>query len=114
MQNYNNMSTETNFAKEIILDFLDYIRYKIEHDRLTLSEADSIAKTIQGGLKLTGTVDDLCDFYGQSRSNVKAVIGRKMLGKPERRVHYPFNSFNRVVPASWKEKRRGNGSGMDK
>lgn len=113
MQKYNNMQTETNFAKEIILDFLDYIRYKVENDRLTLSEADSIARTIQGGIKLTGTVDDLCGFYGQSRNNVKAVIGRKMLGKPERRVYYPFNSFNSVVPPSWKEKRHGNGSVKD-
>lgn len=95
------MSREQNFAKEIILEFLDYIRYKVENDRLTLSEADSIAKTIQSGLKLNGTVDDLCEFYGQNRSNVKAVIGRKMLGKPERRVYYPFNEFQKVVPSTW-------------
>lgn len=110
MQKYNNMPTETNFAKEIILDFLDYIRYKVENDRLTISEADSIAKTIQNDLKLTGTVDDLCNFYGQTRSNVKAVIGRKMLGKPERRVYYPFNSFQKVVPTKWKKKKRENNS----
>lgn len=100
------MTDNQNFAKEIILDFLDYIRYKVENDRLTLSEADSISKTIQSGLKLTGTVDDLCGFYGQSRSNVKAVIGRKMIGNPERRVYYPFNSFQKVVPSTWKKKKR--------
>ena len=98
------MQEETKFAKRIILDSLDFIRYKVENDRLTLSEADSIAKTLQGGLNLRGTVDDLCKFYGQNRTNVKAVIGRKMLGKPERRVYYPFNEFNKAVPSSWKRK----------
>lgn len=104
------MQEETNFAKRIIIDFLDFIRYKVENDRLTLSEADSIAKTIQGELKLRGTVDDLCGFYGQSRTNVKAVIGRKMLGKPERRVYYPFNEFQKVVPSSWKRIRENRSS----
>lgn len=107
------MSKETSFAKEIILDFLDYIRYKIENDRLTMSEAESISKTIQNGLKLNGTVDDLCRFYGQTRTNVKAVIGRKMLGKPERRVYYPFNSFQKVVPSTWEKKIPQNSSDTD-
>ena len=98
------MPDKTNFAKQIILDFLDYIRYKVENDRLTISEADSIAKVIQSGLHMVGTVDDLCAFYGQNRANVKAVIGRKMLGKPERRVYYPFNAFQKAAPTKWRKK----------
>ena len=98
------MTHESNFAKEIILDFRDFIRYKVENDRLTMGEADSIAKTIHEGISMFGTVDDLCGFYGQNRANVKAVIGRKMLGKPERRVYYPFNAFRKAVPSKWKKK----------
>jgi hypothetical protein len=100
------MGQNPNFAKRIILDFLDYMRYKVENDKLTLDEADSIAKTLEGGLNLTGTIDDLATFYGQSKTNVKSVICRKLISKPIRRVYYSFNSFRKVVPASWLAKRK--------
>jgi len=53
------MPENQNFAKQIILEFLDFIRYKIENDKLTLEEAESIAKTIQCNMSLTGTAGDV-------------------------------------------------------
>ena len=96
------MEDNTNFAKRIILEFLDYIRYKVEHDKLTMKEADSIARTIEENLDLTGTVDELSEFYGQSKTNIKTVICRKMLSKPQRRVFYSFNAFRKVIPQRWR------------
>ena len=47
------MSTEK-VGKQIILEFIDYVRYKVENDALTLEEAESIAKTLGYGLNLMG------------------------------------------------------------
>ena len=95
------MGQNQNFAKEIILEFLDYIRFKVEHDSLTVDEADSIAKTIQGEMRLVGTADDFSKFYGKSKTNVTTVIDRKMLSKPRRLVLHSFNEFRNAVPSGW-------------
>lgn len=101
------MSREQNFAKEIILEFLDYIRFKIENDRLTIEEADSIAKTIQGGLPLVGTADDFAKFYGKTKTNVTTVIDRRFLPKPKRALLHSFNEFRKVIPSSWNHTQQG-------
>jgi hypothetical protein len=95
------MEDNTNYAKRIILEFLDYIRYKVENDRLTLEEADTIAKTLQGEMRLTGTADDFSRFYGKTKTNVTTVIDRKMLSKPRRMVMHSFNEFRNAVPSGW-------------
>jgi len=96
------MSEETNIWKEIILDILDYLRYKVENDKLTMTETESIARTIESNLELQGTVEDFSRFYGQSRTNVSSVINRRLFGNPIRRVFYSFNAFRKVVPTRWK------------
>ena len=101
MQIYDNMPKEQNLGKRIVLEFLDFIRYKIENDSLTLEEADSIAKTLESGLNLTGTADDFARFYGKSKTNVTTVIDRKMLPKPRRLVIHSFNAFRKVIPKGW-------------
>lgn len=96
------MSEETNIWKEIVLEFLDYLRYKVENGKLTMRETETMARTIESGLDLHGTVEDFSRFYGQSRTNVSSVINRRLFGKPVRRVFYSFNAFRKVVPAKWK------------
>lgn len=98
------MSDDSNFAKEIILSFLEFLHYKIKNDKLTISEADSIAKVLEKEICLRGSIQDLADFYGKSKNNVKVVINRYLVEKPERLVTYPFGPFNRIVPNSWKQK----------
>ena len=96
------MSEETNIWKGIVLEFLDYLRYKVENGKLTMRETESMARTLESGLDLQGTVEDFSRFYGQSRTNVSSVINRRLFGKPVRRVFYSFNAFRKVVPARWK------------
>ena len=101
VQIYNNMPTETNFAKQIILEFLDFIRFKVENDVLTMEDAEAISRSIQNGLPLVGTTDDFARFYGKTKTNVTTVIDRKMLSKPKRTLLHSFNEFRRAVPSSW-------------
>ena len=104
MQKYNNMPKEQNNFKGIVLEFLDFLRYKIENDRMTMEDVESLAKTMECNLNLCGTADDFARFYGKSKTNVNAVISRKVLDKPSRKVLYPFKQFRRSVPNSWNVK----------
>lgn len=98
----NEQNNETN--KQFVLEFLDFFRYKIENDLLTMGEVESLAKAISERVLLLGTIDDFAQFYDQSRTNVSSVIKRRMIPKPVRRVFYPFNAFSKIVPQKWHEK----------
>lgn len=95
------MTNNQSRGKQIILEFLDYIRFKITNDTLTFEEADAIAKVLENSLNLTGTAEDLSKFYGKTKTNVTTVIDRKMLSRPKRSVLHSFNEFRKVVPPSW-------------
>lgn len=98
------MSEETTIVKRIIIEFLEFIRFKVENDRLTMEDMEAIAKTMEANLDLSGTADDFARFYGKTKTNVNAVISRKVLDKPSRKVLYPFKQFRRSVPNSWNVK----------
>lgn len=95
---------ENGVGKKIVLDFLEYLSFKVRNDSLTMEEADSLARVFTENLKLTGTIDDLARYYGQNKDNVKVVINRKLLSKPHRRVFYSFNAFRQVIPQRWLNK----------
>lgn len=91
-----------NVGKRILLEFIDFFRYKVENDLLTMQEMESIARTIEENVKLLGTADDFARFYGQPRTNISSTINRNMLEKPIRRVFYSFNAFRKIAPPKWK------------
>ena len=45
-------------SKQLLLEFLDFFRYKIENDLLTMGEVESLAKAISERVLLLGTIDD--------------------------------------------------------
>lgn len=88
-------------GKKLLLEFLSFLKYKVDNDLLTMEEVDSIVKTIDDNIRVLGTADDFATFYGQSKTNVSSVINRRMLEKPKRRVFYDFNAFRKIVPNKW-------------
>lgn len=96
------MSKNNTFGKKFILQTLDFLRYKIENDCLTVDEIESMIKVISSTLCLSGTAQDFANFFGKSRENVKVVINRRVISKPERKVVYPFTEFVKAIPDSWK------------
>lgn len=92
-------------GKRIAIEFLDYLRFKLENNSLTMEEVESLARTLENGLLLSGTADDFARFYGKTKTNVTTVIDRKMLSKPRRLVMHSFNEFRKAVPASWIHKK---------
>ena len=106
LQNYKNDYQKRNISKEILCEFLDFIRFKIANDRLTSEEAYSLVESILRSLPLRATVKELARFYGQSEHNVRCVINRKVSEKPQRRVYYSFSAFSKAVPDTWKKCRK--------
>ena len=102
-QNYKKDSSKRNIHKEILCEFLDFIKFKVETDRLTADEVTSLVESVVAGTNLYSTAKELARFYNQSEHNVRCVINRRLIAKPQRRVYYPFSAFAKVVPQSWKE-----------
>ena len=90
-------------AKKLVIEFLDFLKYKVENDLLSIDDIDSIDRAIKQDLKIVATIDDLAAFYGQSNGNVRSLISRRMIQKPQRRVYYSFNAFSKIVPEKWKK-----------
>lgn len=95
------MPKEQNIFKKIVLEFLDFLKYKIENDALTLEETESLARTFEENIQLLGTASDLARFYGKSKTNITTVIDRKMLSRPKRMVMHSFNEFRKARPKAW-------------
>ena len=53
MQKYNNMPKEQNNFKGIVLEFLDFLRYKIENDCMTMEDMEALATSSFTGFLLT-------------------------------------------------------------
>lgn len=92
--------------KRYLCDVLDYLKFQLEHDKCTAEQMQHIADFAKTELGAKGTIDDLAEFYGQSRNNVSNVISRRYIPKdkkPQRRVFYDFGWFRSVIPDSWKK-----------
>ena len=92
--------------KKVILDILDYLRYQVDNDKCTAEELRSIYESTSESLKVSATIDDLAEFYGQSKSNVSNVLSRRPIPaseKPKRKVYYNFAFFRTLIPKSWRK-----------
>lgn len=94
---------KTDVSKKLVIEFLDFLKYKVENDLLTMDDIDSIVRAIKQDLKIVATIDNLATFYGQPNVYVRALINRRMIQKPQRRVYYSFNAFSKIVPEKWKK-----------
>lgn len=90
--------------KGLLLEFLDFLRYKVSEDRMTMDDLQSLSKTVADGLELKATARELAGFYNQTEHNVRNVIHCNLLPAPERRVYYSFRAFRRVKPEKWSKK----------
>ena len=87
--------------EDLVRQTLDFFRYKLDNNLCTMEEIDSVAKMLESGMKVMGTVEDFAKFCETSEGNVRNVINRKVLDKPKRRVYYRFLPFIKNVPTKW-------------
>ena len=93
-----------NVGKRLLLEFLDFLRYKVDNDLMTMEEIESASRMLQENMKAYGTIKDFAGFYNTSESHIRATIARKLLAKPKRVVLYPFHKFMEIVPKNLREK----------
>ena len=92
--------------KKAILEILDYLRYQVDNDKCTAEELRSIYDMTSESLKVSATIEDIAEFYGQSKNNVSNVLSRRPIPKseqPKRRVYYNFAFFRKIIPKSWQK-----------
>ena len=96
------MDNNNNIAKRIVLEFLEFLRFKVENDKLSMRDVEAVARMFEENLTMTATLDELSDYYGKNKEAVRSVIKRRMFQKPIRNVVlYPFHVFRKLVPSSW-------------
>lgn len=92
-----------NPIKQLLLDIIDFIRYKIDSDSCTAEEMKSAYKLISEHTLTKATTNDIAEFYGQSPSNVRNVISRWGIPSSSKR-YIDFNQFLKYKPKSWRNR----------
>lgn len=85
-----------NPMKALLLEIIDFLRYKVETDQCTAEEIRKFADVATEQLDTLATTEEIAKFYGQETSNVYNVLKRRPIPKdkqPKRRVYFSFNLF---------------------
>ena len=96
-----------NPTKKLLLEYLDFTRYKVDTDQCTMEEMRNFVDVFASQLDTLATTQDIANFYGQSLDNVHNVLKRRPIPKdkmPKRKVYFSFNLFASLKPKSWKRK----------
>ena len=96
-----------NSMKQLLLEILDFLRYKVETDQCTAEEIRKFSDIATDQLDTLATTKEIADFYGVSESNVRNVLARRYISKeqkPKRKVYFSFSLFSKIKPQSWKRK----------
>lgn len=89
-------------CKRVIVEILDYLKFKVLNDDCTPAEIRSFANVVEENLDINCTAQDLANYYGQSQSNVRNVLSRNFMPKPKRKTYYSFSHFLKFIPKSWR------------
>lgn len=87
--------------KGLVLEILDFYRYKILSDKCTPEDLETIFDALDKNIISEASIKDIAEYYGQSESNVRNIASRKIIDKPKRRVFYNFAKFVQIVPVGW-------------
>ncbi|MBD5367248.1 MAG: hypothetical protein HDR82_09690 [Bacteroides sp.] len=88
--------------KQVIIDILDYMKWEVMNDRCTPEQLRSIHDSIVREVAVEGTADDLAEYFGKRKENVRNVLSRSPMPRPKRRVYYCVRSFMRFMPRTWR------------
>ena len=96
-----------NPMKQILLEILDFLRYKVDTDQCTAEEIRKFSDIATEQLDTLATTEDIAKFYDQPLYNVHNILKRRPIPKdkqPKRKVYFSFNLFAKLKPKSWKRK----------
>lgn len=93
--------------KQVLLEILDFLKYKVETDQCTAEEIRKFADVAINELDTQATIQEIAEFYGQTPKNVHNVLDRRPIPKdkrPKRKIYFSFNLFSNWKPKSWHKK----------
>ncbi len=93
--------------KNILLDMIDFYRYKIVNDKCTSEDMKAAFELLRDKAVSEATIKDIANFYSQSENNVRNVVSRKVMSKPKRAVLYNFFDVANIIPESWRRRLSG-------
>lgn len=96
-----------NPVKALLLEVIDFLRYKVETDQCTAEELRKFTDIATEQLDTLATTDEIAKFYNQPLYNVHNILKRRPIPKdkkPKRKVYFSFNLFATLKPKSWKKK----------
>lgn len=93
------MKEET--MREVLCDCLGIISQKVRNGSITITDIRTLTDALFSGSEIDASVKEVAGYYGQSETNVRSLIKRKILSKPKRKVYYNFTEICRKVPKSW-------------
>ena len=96
-----------NPTKILLLEMLKFLYQKVDTDQCTAEEIQKFADVATTQLDVLATTKDIAEFYGESESNVRNILARRVIPKehkPKRKVYFSFNLFASRKPNSWKRK----------
>lgn len=95
--------------KQLILDVLDFWKYKVENNKCTPEEMKNISDVISDNLDIMATVNDISKIYGKSPNNVRVVMSHNQFQKsnpPKIQKFYNFLKFREIIPQSWRKDKK--------
>lgn len=87
--------------RDALADYLGILANKARTGELTDEDVETLAMVIRHAGGIRATIQDLAAYYGKSEDNIRHVIHRNFMPKPERRVYHDFDAFRKSVPSSW-------------
>lgn len=93
-----------NPSKKLLLEILDFLRYKVDTDQCTAEEIRKFSDIAIEQLDTLATTEDIARFYNQPLYNVHNILKRRPIPKdkqPKRKVYFSFNLFASLKPKSW-------------
>jgi hypothetical protein len=96
-----------NPTKKILLEIIDFLRYKVATDQCTPEELRKFADVATNELDTMASTEEIADYYGQKLNNVHNVLKRRPIPKdkkPKKKIYFSFNLFATLKPKSWNKK----------
>lgn len=101
------MENKTNEMQDLLLDIIEFVGFQVKTGKCTKETIDRWASVVSEQLDTLATSKEIAEFYGESESNVRNILARRVIPKshkPKRKVYFSFNLFAKLKPKSWKRK----------
>lgn len=87
--------------RDVLCDCLGMIELKIKSGSVTIGDLKSILEALAASVGIKASAKEIAEYYGESEVNVRSLIKRRLISKPQRRVYYNFSELCKKVPKSW-------------